>query len=650
MRNKIIILSVLLYTTLYFIAAANAAAIKYKELGKENTNSVVSSTYETHSPSATPQPKITVKKTDRNFISTMSLATASIQGVVKDASSIKWTAVYPDSNAYGNRLELWNSVTGWRNVTPDFYTKNGDYVSSNLAPGSYMGRLTYLSNGSWVILDTWVSLPIYSKSQTYQYNKISVVEDKTFIQNGIHYQTKFLSDENGNLTNKLNLNNNFTVMKSSFESNEKQWEYNYNNNSIWFKDSSIKKDGESSLRFYSESPVVATAEYGFINVTPKTIYTLSGWILKNIKSGSFYIDWMEYDDKGGLVFDGGTIENTQKNVWQYGNVEFTTQPQTTKLKIRIVCDANTAGTGYVDAIQLFKGKNPQLYSTSFESSDIPWNNLNDSRMTMIDEARRDGIRSMKFSSDVSTTVETNSGLIITSPNTTYTLSGWILNKLKTGNFYIDWMEFDRDGNMVYDGGTIWTSEKDRWQFGAVEFTTRPNTASLSLRVVADGGAAGLGFVDSVQLSKGSNLPLVNTSFELNDLPWNLNAPSSVFDKDIVNVKDGKFSLKFDTNVPITVTADSGEIMVSPNTTYVLKGWIFNNLKTGSFYFDWMEYDPKGSLVFDGGGFSSSEKNKWQYGTVEFTTKPLTTKLEVRIVADGNASGTGFVDAIELRKK
>lgn len=81
-----------------------------------------------------------------------------IDVVQTSTSSLKWKVAYPDQNAWGNRLELWNSVIGWKNVTPDYYTKNGEYKSNDLSAGTYMGRLTYISNGKWVVVDKYIEL------------------------------------------------------------------------------------------------------------------------------------------------------------------------------------------------------------------------------------------------------------------------------------------------------------------------------------------------------------------------------------------------------------------------------------------------------------------------------------------------------------
>lgn len=63
----------------------------------------------------------------------------------------------PNSNAYGNRMEVYHEASGtWTDVSGTYYTSNGTYISSNLLSGHrYLGRLTYLENSKWVVVDAW---------------------------------------------------------------------------------------------------------------------------------------------------------------------------------------------------------------------------------------------------------------------------------------------------------------------------------------------------------------------------------------------------------------------------------------------------------------------------------------------------------------
>ena len=88
-----------------------------------------------------------------------SISNPSITEYSKTTSSITFNTVYPTSGTYGNRIELWDTVTGqWKEAGTRYYVTNGRYTFSGLVAGRlYMGRLTYLSGSTWVVKDCYVS-------------------------------------------------------------------------------------------------------------------------------------------------------------------------------------------------------------------------------------------------------------------------------------------------------------------------------------------------------------------------------------------------------------------------------------------------------------------------------------------------------------
>lgn len=132
------------------------------------------------------------------------LSTPSITATVTNYNSIAFTVTYNTSGIYGNRLEMWNSVMGWVDITNTFYTINGTYSVTNLAPGSYMGRLTYLNNSTWVTVDQWVQIVAPQLSTSYQYQKSKL---NTVISNKNNTYTKinYTYDLNGNITKKARI-------------------------------------------------------------------------------------------------------------------------------------------------------------------------------------------------------------------------------------------------------------------------------------------------------------------------------------------------------------------------------------------------------------------------------------------------------------
>lgn len=81
------------------------------------------------------------------------------------------------------------------------------------------------------------------------------------------------------------------------------------------------------------------------------------------------------------------------------------------------------------------------------------------------------------------------------------------------------------------------------------FTTQPQTEKLIVRVVADCGTSGEGFVDDIQLVKS----LTNASFENDSKGWNLRPNMSI---NSVSAKDGSKSLKFNSDTSIEGTSNT----------------------------------------------------------------------------------------------
>ncbi|MNB80317.1 hypothetical protein D3C75_270760 [compost metagenome] len=290
------------------------------------------------------------------------------------------------------------------------------------------------------------------------------------------------------------------ISKATFETNEVPWYSNIPSNYFSITGYTAKV-GRQSLQFHSDQAVTVTAECGEFIVEPNSKYSLSGWINKDLKTGNTYIDWMEYDNTGNLVYDGGAISAIEKRQWQYDSLEFITKPSTSRLVLRIVADENATGSAYYDNIELRKGSTTSLMDSSFEFGDDLWHSSSPQTLAVATGNAKDGIRSMRFHSSSPVVSFAEYGRLVVEPNTKYALSGWIYNALVSGSGYIDWVEYDADGNMIYDGGTIYFSEKNQWKFGSLEFVTKSQTQSIVIRIVADSGAAGDAYFDKIIFSK-----------------------------------------------------------------------------------------------------------------------------------------------------
>lgn len=100
-------------------------------------------------------------------IETNALSTPSIKLVSKTSSTITFDVVYPDQNAWGNRLEVCNlNNQTWKEIQPKFYMKNGRYTFTGLEYGTpYCGRLTYYDEkAGWKVVDLHVTTVGYNKT------------------------------------------------------------------------------------------------------------------------------------------------------------------------------------------------------------------------------------------------------------------------------------------------------------------------------------------------------------------------------------------------------------------------------------------------------------------------------------------------------
>ncbi|MNB80318.1 hypothetical protein D3C75_270770 [compost metagenome] len=183
-------------------------------------------------------------------------------------------------------------------------------------------------------------IPTTIFADLYRYDTDSRLKSELFINNGIQYQRSYTYDPNGNLMGKTSSSNDFLLLESSFETRNESENFKYPS-SVFSISSNEAKEGQHSLYFHASQPTIVTAESFPLEVTPNTLYTLSGWIKNSLNSGSAYIDWMEYNANDQLIYDGGTLSPTAKDQWQNSRLEFTTKSGTAKVVFRIVLDSGS---------------------------------------------------------------------------------------------------------------------------------------------------------------------------------------------------------------------------------------------------------------------------------------------------------------------
>ena len=115
----------------------------------------------------TPEPLPFSKENEGNCIKPNSLYERSSSQTPKiliderTISSLSVSATFPQQNVWGNRIQLWNSITGeWSWIQPDFYLNDGTYTFTGLTRDT-----TYLVRLSWYD-GIWHDIDIYTIPQS----------------------------------------------------------------------------------------------------------------------------------------------------------------------------------------------------------------------------------------------------------------------------------------------------------------------------------------------------------------------------------------------------------------------------------------------------------------------------------------------------
>lgn len=507
-----------------------------------------------------------------------------------------------------------------------------------------MGRINSLIK-VWLLLSIFIFLCIIfenpalckaaSNNSSFVYNDNGRLVYTTIEEGSI----EFSYDKNGNLISKDSDSN--LLLNGRFENGSLKWGISPAMSITGTK----SMDGFNSLFFSTTTPELGTAtDSEQMQVNPNSTYTISGWILNKLTAGGFYISWYELDEQNNIINDHPAIWATGNGEWEYDSITFKTAALTKKIIIRVVANGGALGQGYVDGLQLEAAEPSFKFTGSFEDNSAKWNLS--PVMFLTGSISTDGFKSIAFNAvSPQSGTASDSKLIRVKPNRDYTLSGWVLDELNSGNFYISWYELDDQNNIINDLGKISATGKGKWEYGSILFKTSANTKKLILRVVANGGAVGKGYVDRIQLKEGSSSLIGTGSFENKDTKWNISSTMSITGS---NSKDGSNSLTFVSSTPEQGSvSEYGLIQVFPNTTYTLSGWILNQLSSGGFYISMYKLDDQNNIIHDIPGIWATGKGEWEYGSNTFKTSSQTKKLIIRVVANGGAVGSGYVDGIKL---
>lgn len=102
----------------------------------------------------------------------LAAGTPTVSLLERSSTSLSYKVTFPEQNAYGNRLQLCNMSTGqWKQISPDFYLKDGTYTFVWLEPGTqYRASLTWYDT-------KWND--VYSYSKTNQYSPFLCIDKVT---------------------------------------------------------------------------------------------------------------------------------------------------------------------------------------------------------------------------------------------------------------------------------------------------------------------------------------------------------------------------------------------------------------------------------------------------------------------------------------
>lgn len=167
-----------------------------------------------------------------------------------------------------------------------------------------------------------------------------------------------------------------------------------------------------------------------ITVSPNRSYALSGWIYKAATAGAAYIDMS--DISGEL-----SLNATQTNAWEFVSGTWNSGT-TTSVTVRLVTDHAPNGAIWFDDIALEPVNlvaNPSFETAGAGSADAASWTEGTSHARSSDRVQSGGW-ALK-SSFTGTGTSTRGPAITVTPNTTYTLSGFIWKSTSAGSAYLD---------------------------------------------------------------------------------------------------------------------------------------------------------------------------------------------------------------------
>ena len=248
--------------------------------------------------------------------------------------------------------------------------------------------------------------------------------------------------------------------------------------------------------------------------------------------------------------------------------------------------------------------------------------------------------------------------ISVSPNTTYTLTGWVKTDSVSGTGAWVWME--QQDSLGYISGTRWDSTQftgtNDWTKVTYTFTTVSNALNMDVYINLNG--SGTAWFDDLTLVQGTPANIGNGDFELNPInanswgtqDWNSNA---VFTWATDYTHGGSYAAKVSgTDINAGYQQDysggSQKIAISPGESYTLSVWAKTDSVSGTGAWVWKEEFDSADNLISGTRWDSAKltgTNDWQQITYTFTSAANAAKMNLYIHLNG--SGTVWYDDVTL---
>jgi hypothetical protein len=154
------------------------------------------------------------------------------------------------------------------------------------------------------------------------------------------------------------------------------------------------------------------------------------------------------------------------------------------------------------------------------------------------------------------------------------------------------------------------------------------------------------FGKAIMVEEGTTNLVANGSFENGTTGWTLSSNMSITN---TNKYFGSYCLMI-SNPTGAQETDSSIITVSPNVTYTLSAYVYNQM-SGSMRIYVKELDSNNNLIdLDKYGFEVSPNSGWTRYTYTWTTPSNVAKVQVRVIVDVARTGNCYIDGIQLEAK